>query len=108
MRPRRNGQWLAPFDPRRVDNHYTEANAWQYRFTVPHQVAAHIAALGGEEAFAAALDSMFAMTTATTGRTQSDITGLIGQYAHGNEPSHHVAWLVPLLRASPGRSRPNV
>ena len=93
FRPRRNGQWLTPYDPRRVDNHHTEANGWQYRFYAPHHAPEHIAAYGGDDDFAAALDSLFTIDSATTGRTQSDITGLIGQYAHGNEPSHHTAWL---------------
>jgi predicted alpha-1,2-mannosidase len=93
FRPRRNGQWLKPYDPRRVDNNHTEANGWQYRFAAPHDLAAHIAALGGDAAFTAALDSLFELDSATTGREQPDITGRIGQYAHGNEPSHHVAWL---------------
>ena len=52
-----------------------------------------IDAIGGDERFVAALDSMFEIDSATTGREQADITGRIGQYAHGNEPSHHVAWL---------------
>jgi predicted alpha-1,2-mannosidase len=93
MRARRNQRWLEPFDPRQVNNHYTEANAWQYRFFVPHDNDGLIEALGGDEAFVEQLDAMFAADSATTGREQADITGLIGQYAHGNEPSHHVAWL---------------
>jgi len=93
FRPRRNGQWLRPFDPLRVDNNYTEANAWQYRFAVPQHARDMVAAFGGDDAFEAALDSLFTIDSATTGRDQPDISGQIGQYAHGNEPSHHVAWL---------------
>jgi predicted alpha-1,2-mannosidase len=93
MRPRRNQRWLEPFDPRRVDGNYTEANAWQYSFFVPHDVQGLIEALGGDEAFVKRLDALFAAPSETTGRDQADITGLIGQYAHGNEPSHHMAWL---------------
>ncbi len=93
FRPRRNGQWLKPFDPRRVDNNYTEANAWQYRFAAPQALADLQKLYGGSEAFCAVLDSMFTIASVTTGRDQADITGLMGQYAHGNEPSHHVAWL---------------
>lgn len=93
MRARANGGWLTPFDPRRVDFHHTEANGWQYRFMVPHDVESFVEALGGEDRFVAALDSLFEVDSATTGRDQPDITGRIGQYAHGNEPSHHVAWL---------------
>jgi len=93
LRPRRNQRWLSPFDPRRVDLNYTEANAWQYTFFVPHDVPGLMAAMGGENAFVAKLDSLFQAESHTTGREQADITGRIGQYAHGNEPSHHVAWL---------------
>jgi putative alpha-1,2-mannosidase len=93
FRPRHNGRWMTPYDPRRVDFHHTEANGWQYRFAVPHHQPAHVQALGGDDAFEAALDSLFTTDSATTGREQPDITGRIGQYAHGNEPSHHVAWL---------------
>jgi len=93
MRPRRNQRWLDPFDPRRVDNNFTEANSWQYSFFVPHDVDGLIDSLGGDDRFVERLDDLFTADSATTGRTQADITGLIGQYAHGNEPSHHMAWL---------------
>jgi predicted alpha-1,2-mannosidase len=93
MRARRNQRWVEPFDPRRVDNNYTEANAWQYSFFVPHDVEGLIEALGGDERFVERLEALFAADSRTTGREQADITGLIGQYAHGNEPSHHMAWL---------------
>jgi predicted alpha-1,2-mannosidase len=93
FRPRENQSWLTPFDPFRVDNNFTEANAWQYSMFVPHDVEGLIEAHGGDEAFVARLDDLFSTTTGTTGREQPDITGMIGQYAHGNEPSHHMAWL---------------
>lgn len=93
MRPRKNGNWLSPFDAREVNNHYTEANAWQYTFFVPQDVDGLIKEMGGDRAFEAKLDELFTTSTATTGREQADITGLIGQYAHGNEPSHHMAYL---------------
>ena len=93
FRPRWNGQWLKPYDPRRVDSHYTEANGWQYRFGAPHHMPQHVALLGGDASCAAILDSLFTMDSATVGRDQADITGRMGQYAHGNEPSHHMAWL---------------
>jgi len=93
FRPRHNGRWLAPYDPRQVDFHHTEANGWQYRFSAPQHVADHLALFGGDSAFVAVLDSLFTADSATTGREQVDITGRIGQYAHGNEPSHHIAWL---------------
>ncbi len=93
MRPRLNARFKTPFDPTEVDFHFTEANAWQYSFFVPHDVEGHIAALGGPEAYAAKLDSLFTAVPRTSGREQADITGLYGQYAHGNEPSHHIAYL---------------
>jgi predicted alpha-1,2-mannosidase len=93
FRPRKNGQWLTPYDPRQVDFHHTEANGWQYRFSAPQHVADHMALFGGDKPFTAVLDSLFTADSATTGREQVDITGRIGQYAHGNEPSHHIAWL---------------
>ena len=93
MRARVNGQWFAPFVPSEVNVHYTEANAWQYNFFVPHDMDGLIRAHGGDAAFVAKLDALFSADTRTTGRDQADITGLIGQYAHGNEPSHHVAYL---------------
>ena len=93
MRPRVNGRWLTPFNPREVNNHFTEANSWQYSFFVPQDIGGHIAALGGEQAYAARIDALFTAPEQTAGRTQADITGLIGQYAHGNEPSHHIPYL---------------
>ncbi len=93
MRPRVEGFWLTPFEPAEVNNHYTEANAWQYSFFVPHDVDGLMQLMGGPDAFARKLDALFAADSRTTGREQADITGLIGQYAHGNEPSHHMAYL---------------
>lgn len=93
MHPRSNGQWVADFDPRQVNNHFTEANSWQYSFYVPHDIQGFMKRLGGPIALEAQLDALFSADERTTGRTQADITGLIGQYAHGNEPSHHIAYL---------------
>ena len=93
MRPRKNGNWLSPFEPREVNNHYTEANSWQYSFFVPQDISGLINLMGGEKAFEQKLDELFSATSETEGRTQADITGLIGQYAHGNEPSHHMVYL---------------
>jgi predicted alpha-1,2-mannosidase len=93
MRPRKNGCWLEPFDPSEVSNNYTEANAWQYSFFVPHDFPRYMDMLGGKEKFGIKLDSLFGASEKTTGREQVDITGMIGQYAHGNEPSHHIAYL---------------
>jgi predicted alpha-1,2-mannosidase len=93
MRPRKNGGWLTPFEPREVNNYFTEGNSWQYSFFVPQDVNGMIKAMGGAQIFEEKLDELFSTSTETTGRTQADITGLIGQYAHGNEPSHHMAYL---------------
>jgi predicted alpha-1,2-mannosidase len=93
MRPRTNANWLTPFDPREVNFSFTEANAWQYTFFVPHDISGLMGLMGGERKFADKLDQLFAAESKTTGREQADITGMIGQYAHGNEPSHHVAYL---------------
>lgn len=93
MRARNNDAWFSPFDPREVNFNYTEANSWQYSFYVPQDVDGLIKLHGGDEAFAAKLDKLFTTEPKTTGREQADITGLIGQYAHGNEPSHHMAYL---------------
>lgn len=97
MQPRKNGNWLQPFEPREVNNNYTEGNSWQYSFFVPQDVDGLIAAHGGKEKFEQFLDGLFSAPEKTTGREQADLTGLIGQYAHGNEPSHHIAYLYNYL-----------
>lgn len=97
MRPKKNGGWDKPFDPREVSNSYTEGNSWQYSFFVPQDIPGMIEAYGGKEKFEAKLDEMFSAPSSTTGREQVDITGLIGQYAHGNEPSHHIAYLYDFV-----------
>lgn len=93
MRPKKNGGWDKPFDPREINNNYTEGNSWQYSFFVPQDIPGMIEAYGGKEKFEAKLDEMFNSESKTTGREQVDVTGLIGQYAHGNEPSHHMAYM---------------
>lgn len=93
MRPRKNGNWLNPFYPEEINNHFTEGNSWQYSFYVPHDVEGLMTLHGGSQAFEAKLDALFNASTKTRGREQADVTGLIGQYAHGNEPSHHMAFL---------------
>lgn len=100
MRPRNSdGTWKSPFDPSNVGHSesvggdYTEGNAWQYTWHVQHDVKGLIELFGGEEQFLTKLDSMFTLELKTE---QADVTGLIGQYAHGNEPSHHVAYLYTL------------
>lgn len=93
MRPKKNGGWDKPFDPKEVNNNFTEGNSWQYSFFVPQDIPGMIEAYGGNAHFEAKLDEMFNSESKTTGREQADVTGLIGQYAHGNEPSHHMAYL---------------
>ena len=93
MRARSNGGWYKPFYPAEVNNHYTEANSWQYSFYVPQDISGFMNLLGGKEKFASKIDELFSTSQDITGRPQADITGLIGQYAHGNEPSHHIAYL---------------
>ncbi|UPQ80293.1 GH92 family glycosyl hydrolase [Flavobacterium azooxidireducens] len=93
IQPKKNGGWDKPFDPKEVNNNYTEANGWQYTFFVPQDIDGMIEAMGGAAKFEAKLDELFNSVSETSGRHQVDITGLIGQYAHGNEPSHHVAYL---------------
>lgn len=93
MQARVNGGWYLPFEPTEVNNNYTEGNAWQYAFLVPHDEETLMANMGGKEKFEAKLDELFTTASKLSGREQADITGLIGQYAHGNEPSHHMAYL---------------
>ena len=93
MRPKKNANWDKPFDPKEINNNFTEGNSWQYSFFVPQDILGMIDAYGGKEKFEAKLDEMFNSESKTTGREQVDVTGLIGQYAHGNEPSHHMAYL---------------
>ncbi|MEN8186392.1 MAG: GH92 family glycosyl hydrolase [Bacteroidota bacterium] len=97
MRARLNGGWFKPFDPAEVNFNYTEANSWQYSLFAPHDVNGLIDLLGGKEKFEQRLDDLFTVNSETTGRHQADITGLIGQYAHGNEPSHHMAYLYNFI-----------
>lgn len=100
MRPRKNGNWLSPFDPREVNNNFTEANSWQYSFYTPQDINGYIDMTGGRKKMEQKLDKLFSENSKTTGRDQSDITGLIGQYAHGNEPSHHIAYLYNFTGAA--------
>ena len=94
---KRNGGWVTPFDPTEVNNHYTEANSWQYSTYVPHDFFSWVKLVGGKDKAIEFLDSLFEGNNAMSGRDQADVTGLIGMYAHGNEPSHHAAWLYSML-----------
>ena len=86
---RRNGGWMRPFDPAQVNFTLTEANSYQYGFFVPQDVNGHVDLMGG----AVDYEGLFNAPENLTGREQPDITGLIGQYAHGNEPSHNTVYM---------------
>ena len=92
-----DGSWNPNFDPmkstRPWSRDYTEGNAWQYLWLVPQDVPGLIKLLGGEKAFTDKLDKFFSLKSEATEEVLVDLTGLIGQYAHGNEPSHHIAYL---------------
>lgn len=92
-----DGNWTEPFDPAFSDHwktDYVEGNAWQWAWYVPHDIEGLINLHGGKERFGVKLDSLFSTSSIIKGENASgDITGLIGQYAHGNEPSHHIAYL---------------
>lgn len=93
MRGKSAGRWHEPFEATEVNNYFTEGNSWQYTFYVPQDIEGLIKLYGGRDNFEAKLDELFSTKAPLTGRVQPDITGLIGQYAHGNEPSHHIAYL---------------
>jgi predicted alpha-1,2-mannosidase len=93
FRPKKNGGFVEPFAPNEVTFGFTEGNSWQYSFFVPHDLRRLIELNGGRDKLAAKLDELFTTDQKLSGREQADLTGLIGQYAHGNEPSHHIAYL---------------
>jgi len=91
-----NGEWYEPFHPRFSqfgNKHFVEGNSWHYSFFAPHDIDGLIELMGGKADFEMMLDSLFNQTSEQLGKWTDDVTGLIGQYAHGNEPSHHVAYL---------------
>ncbi len=94
------GNFRIPFDPysttHRVDD-YCEGNAWQYTWLAPHDLKGIIEAYGSEEATLARLDTLFTAESKLTGDASPDITGMIGQYVHGNEPDHHVIYFYTML-----------
>ncbi|MCH5319100.1 MAG: GH92 family glycosyl hydrolase [Paramuribaculum sp.] len=95
------GGWRTPFDPRNAshrEDDYCEGNAWQYTWLAPQDVEGLVELFGGKEKMVAKLDSLFTVPSEIIGEDASpDISGLIGQYAHGNEPSHHVIYLYTML-----------
>jgi predicted alpha-1,2-mannosidase len=93
-----NGEWARPFDPIEMGHSknwrdYTESNAWQTTFGTMHDAAGLIELFGGREPFLAKLDALFTVPSTLPPDAPPDIAGLVGQYAHGNEPSHHIAYL---------------
>lgn len=93
-----NGEWAAPFDPIEMGHStewrdYTESNAWQTTFATMHDPAGLIALFGGRDPFLAKLDALFTVPSTLPPDAPPDIAGMVGQYAHGNEPSHHIAYL---------------
>jgi len=94
-----DGSWRTPFDPYNAvhrQNDYCEGNAWQYTWLVPQDVNGLINGFGGKQAFLTKLDSLFTISSKLDDHTSPDISGLIGQYAHGNEPNHHIPYLYNL------------
>lgn len=96
-----DGGWVTPFDPRSVakPSDYVEGNSWQWSWFVPQDLKDMTKLMGGKRAFVEKLDSLFTMTSELTGDANAalDVTGMIGQYAHGNEPSHHVPYMFTEL-----------
>ncbi len=93
-----NGSWVEPFDPYMTSTEgksmYEEGNAWQYTFFVPHDVRGLAEQYGTYDKFILKLDSLFTVSSKVKGESAPpDVSGLIGQYAHGNEPSHHIAYM---------------
>ena len=99
-----DGSWREPFNPRFSEHgksDYVEGNAYQWSYFVLHDIDNHIKMLGGKDIFETALDTLFTTSSEIVGENASgDITGLIGQYAHGNEPSHHMAYLYNWTNAT--------
>jgi len=88
-----DGKFVEPFDPRLITfDDYAEGNAWQYAFLVPHNIPALVTAMGGDQAMVRKLETLFTMPSDLPVK-ECDVVGLIGQYAQGNEPCHHVAYL---------------
>ncbi len=94
MQPRHSsGKFVAPFDPEEYSTHICESNAWQYFWSVQHDIRGLMDLVGGKSRFAQKLDSMFTMHPVDSSKLPIFSTGMIGQYAHGNEPSHHALYL---------------
>jgi predicted alpha-1,2-mannosidase len=121
MRPKfADGSWAGssegkgptPFNPIDIGHFakwrdYTESNAWQTTFAVQHDPAGLIALFGGREGFLAKLDELFTTASTLPADAPPDIAGLVGQYAHGNEPSHHIAYLY-VYAGAPAKTQARV
>ena len=83
MQARTNGGWYGPFEPTEINNNYTEGNSWQYSFLAPQDIEGLMGRMGGKNAFETKLDQLFTTDSKLTGHQQDDVSGLIGQYAHG-------------------------
>ncbi|MBK7099421.1 MAG: GH92 family glycosyl hydrolase [Sphingobacteriales bacterium] len=91
-----DGSWHEPFSPlasKHREDDYTEGNAWQYTWLVPHDVEGLMSLFGNEKRFITKLDSLFTIPAELGKESSPDISGLIGNYAHGNEPGHHILYL---------------
>lgn len=100
-----NGDWAEPFDPRGMGHFkkwrdYTESNSWETTFGVQHDVKGYIQLFGGRQAFLDKLDELFNQSSELPPDAPPDIAGLVGQYAHGNEPCHHIAYLYAYAGAA--------
>ena len=95
VRPKMSdGSWKTPYDPLNAGmGDFVEGNGWQYTWLVPQDVEGLIKLMGGDKGFISKTDSLFAATGSMGPNAPSDIAGLIGMYAHGNEPSHHVTYM---------------
>lgn len=106
MRAKMHNRWFEPFSPEEVNFNFTEANSWQYSLFVPQDIGGLKRLLSHDNSseqvidnrFEQWLDNLFNASPEISGTQQADITGLIGQYAHGNEPSHHMAYLYNFVR----------
>ncbi|WP_316816420.1 GH92 family glycosyl hydrolase [Pedobacter nyackensis] len=95
-----DGSWRNPFDPvasKHREDDYTEGNAWQYTWLVPQDPHGLINLFGGDQPFSKKLDRLFSMSSEMSNGSSPDITGLIGQYAQGNEPNHHIPYLYAFV-----------
>lgn len=102
-----DGSWYEPFHPRFAEYgnpHCVEGNTWHYSFFAPHDIDGLVKLMGGRDSMEMMLDSLFTQTSELLGEDTEDVTGMIGQYAHGNEPGHHVPYLYDCI-GKPGKTQ---